>query len=342
MCVFLARIFIIRAINVARKVSQKLPMLSVGLLRFVAVLAGCLVLAGCKTPPPPNEGPLKIHIVATTSMIADTAQEIGGDIVKVQALMGPGLDPHTYKASEGDVERLGEADLILYNGLHLEARMTTVFEKMRDLDHDVVAVSKDIPEYKLIKVPGFDGQYDPHIWMDTDLWSTVAETIAEAIIKQAPDKEKTIRTNLEYFKGKLRMLNQNVRIALEPIPKPQRVLVTAHDAFSYWGRAYDFEVKGLQGVSTASEAGAQDVQELATFIAEHKIPSIFVESSVPRRNVEALQEAVESKGFDVSIGRALYSDSVGDYGTAQSTYVGMMRYNAGIIAEALIPEKPEE
>lgn len=320
----------------------ELPMLLVGLLRFVTILAGCLILAGCKTPPPPNEGPLKVHVVATTSMIADTAEEIGGDIVKVQALMGPGIDPHTYKASEGDVERLGEADLILYNGLHLEARMTTVFEKMRDLGHDVVAVSKNIPEYKLIKVPGFDGQYDPHIWMDTELWSNVAETIAEAIIKEAPDQEKTIRINLDYFKGKLRMLNQNIHIALNPIPKQQRVLVTAHDAFSYWGRAYDFEVKGLQGVSTASEAGAQDVQELATFIAEHKIPAIFVESSVPRRNVEALQEAVKAKGFDVKIGRALYSDSVGDYGTAQSTYVGMLRYNAGIIAEALTPEKPEE
>jgi manganese/zinc/iron transport system substrate-binding protein len=310
-------------------------------LKFLLLITS-LVLAGCKTPPPPDQGPSKIHIVATTSMIADTAQEIGGELVRVQALMGPGIDPHTYKASEGDVERLGEADLILYNGLHLEARMTNVFEKMREAGRDVVAVSKDIPEYKLISIPGFEGQHDPHIWMDPDLWSTVASTIAEAIIKKSPKDEKAIRTNLEYFQGKLRMLNQNIHIALTDIPKSGRVLVTAHDAFNYFGRAYNFEVKGLQGVSTASEAGAQDVQKLANFIVEHKIPAIFIESSVPKRNVEALQEAVRAKGFDVHIGRPLYSDSVGDYGTAQSTYIGMLRFNAGIIAEELTPKKSKK
>jgi len=307
------------------------------LMTILTLVCFGLTLTGCKPPPPPDKTKLKLHIVATTSMIADTAQEIGGDAVKVVALMGPGIDPHTYKASEGDVERLGDADLILYNGIHLEARMTSVFEKMRETGHDVVAVSKDIPKSELLPIPGFPDQHDPHIWMDPDLWSKVAETIAEAIIAKKPEQEKTIRTNLEYFQGKLRMLNANIRIALDKIPPSGRVLVTAHDAFQYFGRAFNFEVKGLQGVSTASEAGAQDVQALATFIAERKIPAIFVESSVPRRNVEALQEAVKAKGFDVHIGRSLFSDSVGDYGTAQSTYIGMIRYNAGIIGEELTP-----
>lgn len=306
-------------------------------LLLLLLLLFSLTLFGCKTPPPPGEGPTKVHVVATTSIIANTAQEIGGDVVRVESLMGPGLDPHTYKASAGDVTRLGEADLILYNGLHLEAKMTSVLEKMSDAKRTVVAVSKDIPTQKLLKIPGFEGEYDPHIWMDTELWSMAATTIAEAIIEKAPEHEKTIRMNLEYFLGKLRMLYANINIALDPIPKDQRVLVTAHDAFNYFGRAYNFEVKGLQGVSTASEAGAQDVQNLAELIATRKIQAIFVESSVPPRGIQALQEAVAARGFKVRIGRALYSDSVGDYGTAQSTYIGMMRFNAGIIGEELTP-----
>lgn len=306
----------------------------------VAILVGGL-LSGCKTPPTPDKVPMKVNIVATTSMIADTAQEIGGDAVNVVALMGPGIDPHTYKASEGDVKRLGNADLILYNGLHLEARMTNVFEQMSRAGRHTVAVTKDIPENKLISIPGFEGHYDPHVWMDPEVWRHVADTIAAEIIKQVPDKEKTIKTNLDYFQGKLRMLNQNVTIALEKIPRESRVLITAHDAFNYFGKAYDFQVEGLQGISTASEAGAMDVQTLANMIVEKKIPAIFVESSVSRRNVEALQEAVKAKGSEVRIGRSLYSDSVGDYGTAQASYIGMIRFNAGIIAEELTPPQPK-
>lgn len=315
-----------------------MPRLIDGVLGFpISLLLFSLFLSGCKTPPPPGEGPSKVHVVATTSIIANTVQEIGGDAVRVEALMGPGIDPHTYKASAGDVTRLGEADLILYNGLHLEAKMGSVLEKMSDAKRTVVAVSKDIPPHRLLKIPGFEGEYDPHIWMDTELWSIVATTIAEAIIEKAPDQEKTIRTNLEYFHGKLRMLYANINIALGQIPKEQRVLVTAHDAFNYLGRAYDLEVKGLQGVSTASEAGAQDVQSLTDLITSRKIPAIFIESSVPPRSIQALQEAVAARGHKVRIGRALYSDSVGDYGTAQSSYVGMMRFNAGIIGEELTP-----
>ena len=302
------------------------------------LLLGSIILGGCKAPPPPDQVPSKLRVVATTSIIADTAQEIGGDLIRVEALMGPGIDPHTYKASEGDVARLAEADIILYNGLHLEARMTDVFKKMEKSGRAVVAVSKDIPEYKLLPVEGVDGAFDPHIWMDTDLWSTVANTIAETIIEKSPKDEKTIRTNLEYFQGKLRMLYQNIDIALTEVPKEGRVLITAHDAFNYFGRTFNFEVRGLQGISTAGEAGAQDVQNLANFIVERKIPAIFVESSVSRRNIEALQEAVKAKKHKVNIGRPLYSDSVGDYGTAQSTYIGMMRFNAGIIAEELTPK----
>lgn len=298
-----------------------------------------LFLAGCKTPPPPNEGPTKLYVVATTSIIADTVREIGGDAVRVDALMGPGIDPHTYKASEGDVARIAEADIIFYNGLHLEARMTTVFEKTGRL---AVPVSKDIPEYRLLAASDYDGQHDPHIWMDTDLWAIAANTIAETMIEKVPEHEESIRTNLDYFEGKIRMLFANMNIALDTVPETGRVLITAHDAFGYFGRRFNFEVRGLQGVSTASEAGAQDVQELANFIVERQIPAIFVESSVSKRNLEALQEAVSAKGFKVNIGRPLYSDSVGPYGTAQASYIGMMRYNAGIIAEALTPEEPQE
>lgn len=309
-------------------------------LLLAAVIA--IGLAGCKTPPPPDQLPDKVEIVATTSMIGDTAQEIGGDAVNVETLMGPGIDPHLYKASAGDVKRLQQAELILYNGLHLEASMATVFEKMDQSNKRVVAVTKDIPESDLLGVEDYEGNYDPHVWMDPLLWMQVSDTIAEAIIEEAPNREKEIRLNLEYFKGKLRMLHQNIDIALNPIPEQSRVLVTAHDAFSYFGKRYNIEVRGLQGVSTASEAGARDVQELATFITERKVPAIFVESSVPRRNVEALQEAVSAQGWEVRIGRPLYSDSVGDYGTAQASYIGMMRFNAGIIGEELSPPKEQQ
>jgi manganese/zinc/iron transport system substrate-binding protein len=312
-----------------------------GKFRLLLLMAVGLGLTACKTPPPPDQLPGKVDIVATTSMIGDTAKEIGGDAVNVETLMGPGTDPHLYKASAGDVKRLSDAELILYNGLHLEASMADVFEKFEQGDKQVVAVTKDIPEGKLIAIEGYEGNFDPHVWMDPLLWMTVAETIAKAIIEQAPDREKEIRLNLEYFHGKLRMLHQNIDIALGPIPEQSRVLVTAHDAFGYFGQRYNMEVRGLQGVSTASEAGARDVQELADFITQRKIPAIFVESSVSRRSVEALQEAVKAKGWTVRIGRPLYSDSVGDYGTAQSSYIGMLRFNAGIIAEELTPPKAE-
>jgi len=299
--------------------------------------AAAFVIIGCDAPPKPNEGPMKLHIVATTSMIGNTAQEVGGDVVRVETLMGPGLDPHLYKASAGDMEKLAEADLILYNGLHLEAKMADLFEQYEKSGKKVVAVTKDIPKDKLLALENFEGNYDPHVWMDTQLWTTVADTIANAIIAEAPDKKTAIDTNEDIFAGKLRMLEANIRIVLDRSPEQQRVLITAHDAFEYFGRAYNFEVRGLQGVSTASEAGARDLQEMANFIVERKIPAIFVESSVPRRNIEALQEAVKAKGFEVRIGRPLYSDSVGDYGTAQGSYIGMLRFNAGIIGEELTP-----
>lgn len=307
---------------------------------LLAAIALALTLAGCSTPAKPDEGPSRLYIVATTSIIADTAREIGGDVVRVDTLMGPGIDPHLYKASEGDARRLLDADLILYNGLHLEARMTDVFEQMKQSGKETFAVTSGIPKEKLIAIEGFEGNYDPHVWMDVGLWQEVSKSIADAIIKQVPEKEETIKLNLDVYLGKLRMLDQNVRIAVERIPENNRVLITAHDAFNYFGKTYGVEVRGLQGVSTASEAGARDVQDLAAFIAERKIPAIFVESSVPRRTIEALQEAVEAKGHTVRIGRPLYSDSIGDYGTAQASYVGMMRFNSGIISEELTP--PEQ
>lgn len=301
-----------------------------------ALLAGLsLLLVACAAPPKPNEIETRIQVVATTGMLGDTISEIGGDLVRVDTLMGPGLDPHQYSATEGDVRKITEADLIVYNGLHLEAQMAQVFEKMSSSGKTTLEATKDIPRDKLIKLDEAGTNYDPHVWMDVALWTEVSRTITKALIEQRPDKEETLRTNLEYYEGKLRMLDQNIRIAVESIPEERRVLITAHDAFAYYGRAYGIDVRGLQGVSTASEAGARDVQELANLIVEKKIPAIFVETSVPRRHVEALQEAVKAKGHQVRIGRPLYSDSIGDYGTALASYVGMMRFNAGIIADEL-------
>jgi manganese/zinc/iron transport system substrate-binding protein len=277
----------------------------------------------------------RINIVATTGMIADMVSVVGGDKVKVRGLMGPGVDPHLYKASAGDVALLSKADLIFYNGLHLEGKMSEIFQQMTKRGIKTVAVTDGIDRKYLMAPPEFKGNYDPHVWFDVGMWSDTVGTVKESLIKFDPGNSDYYNDNAEAYLKELEELDKFVQQRADSLPEDKRVLITAHDAFNYFGRGYGFEVKGLQGISTESEAGTADVQALAAIIVERQIPAIFVESSVPPRYIEAVQAAVKSKGFDVRVGGELFSDAMGNPGTPEGNYIGMVRHNVNTVVNAL-------
>lgn len=295
-------------------------------------------LVGCGEAPPPGvsgETPeLPLQVVATTGMIADTAQLLAGDLAEVVGLMGPGVDPHLFKASESDVRRLAEADLILYNGLHLEGKMGDILVKLAR-QRPVVAVSDAIPENLRREPPEMAGNYDPHIWFDVSLWIYTLEPITEALIELAPDHRQELEARRQTLRDQLQALDTWVAAQIASIPPQRRVMVTAHDAFGYFGQRYDIEVIGLQGISTLTEAGLQDVDRVVSLVTERRIPAIFVESSVPRRSIEAVQKACAQQGHDVAIGGELFSDAMGEKGTPEGDYQGMVRHNVTTLVEAL-------
>lgn len=285
-----------------------------------------------------QSGDSLLNVVTTTGMIADIAKNVGGEHVQVTSLMGPGVDPHLYKASAGDVNRLFEADIIFYNGLHLEASMGKVLERFNESGATTVAVAEAIDPEKLQAPPEFEGFYDPHVWFNVAFWMDAATAVETALIEIDPDHADDYTANAQAYLAELAELDTYVSEQAARVPDDQRVLITAHDAFNYFGKAYGFEVRGLQGISTASEAGTADVQDLARFIAERRIPAIFVESSVPPRTVEAVQAAVRAQGFNVRIGGELFSDAMGSPGTDEGTYNGMVRHNIDTIVGALLGE----
>ncbi|RKU16845.1 manganese transporter [Candidatus Poribacteria bacterium] len=299
-------------------------------------LIAVLVFIGCdpKGQPDTSAGG-QLRVVTTIGMVTDIVKNVGGERVAVTGLMGPGVDPHLYKASAGDVQRLTSAQLIFYNGLHLESKMGDILAKMSG-DTKTVAVTDAVDRRLLLTPPEFEGQYDPHLWFDVTLWMEVVGRVRDTLSEFDSDNTLMYYTNAERYLAKLAELHEYVKTQAERVPSEQRVLVTAHDAFNYFGKAYGFEVRGLQGISTATEAGIADVQELATFIAERRIPAIFVESSVSSRSLEAVRAAVKSKGFDVEIGGELFSDAMGSEGTPEGTYIGMVRHNIDTIVTALI------
>lgn len=305
--------------------------------RLVPALAGLLVvaaLAACGGGPGAEAADDRLQVVATTGMIADMAERVAGDRARVEGLMGPGVDPHLYKASAGDVRSLRQADLILYNGLHLEAAMGEVLEEMGQR-RPTVAVADSVPRDSLIETTAFSGTYDPHIWFHLPLWERALRAVAAAFIRVDPAGDSTYRANAAAFRDTLRALDDWVRERTGELAPDERILVTAHDAFGYFGRAYGFEVHGLQGISTASEAGTADVRRLVDFIIREEVPAIFVETSIPRRTVEAVQKAVRSKGAEVEIGGSLFSDAMGTAGTPEGEYPGMVRHNVNTIVNAL-------
>ena len=305
-------------------------------LILLAFLMGVLMMniVGC-TKKDDNKDTGLLNIVATTTMLYDLAGVIGGDNVEVVALMGPGIDPHLYEASAGDITKMQEADVVLYNGLHLEGKMGEIFEKLEGKDKNIICIEKGIDHTKLLKDTENEGVVDPHIWFDVSIWIEAAEYVGEELIKIDPDNKEEYQANLDKYLIELEDLNTYVKNRALEVDKKQRVLITAHDAFRYFGEAYEFEVKGLQGITTDMEAGTADVRELATFITTNKIKAVFVESSVPTKNIEALQDAVKAQGFDVEIGGQLYSDSLGDKTTGDDTYIKTFKANIDTIVDAL-------
>jgi manganese/zinc/iron transport system substrate-binding protein len=308
-------------------------LISPRLITALSLLAA-IGAAGC-APPEPAASQGRLNVVTTVGMIRDVVQNVGGDHVHATGLMGPGVDPHLYKASEGDVRRLFRADVVFYGGLHLEAKMAEVLEEMGGRTR-VVAVTDGIPRDRLLAPPEFEGSFDPHVWFDVKMWEMTVDTIASTLAAADPANAAAYHRNAAAYHARLDSLDAYVRAQAARVPRAQRVLVTAHDAFNYFGRAYGFQVRGLQGISTASEAGTGDVQALAEFIARRRIPAVFVESSIPRRTIEAVQEAVRDRGWEVRIGGSLYSDAMGDPGTPEGTYDGMVRHNIDTLVGALL------
>lgn len=298
--------------------------------------AAAVTLTACQTPAQPVDLAVrKIQVTTTVGMITDIVRNVGGERVEVTGLMGPGVDPHLYKPSTGDVFKLDRADIIFYGGLHLEGRMAELFEKMAENGKPAFAVSEEIDPSKLRRPPEFEGKYDPHIWFDVTLWQDAARKVAKELSTLDPGSRDLYERNLDAYLAQLDELHHYAKDQIASIPEQSRVLVTAHDAFGYFGAQYGLEVKGLQGTSTATEASARNVQELAQLIADRKIKAIFVESSVPRATIEAVQKAVQARGWDVKIGGELFSDAMGAGGTPEGAYVGMVKHNVDTIVRAL-------
>jgi len=302
------------------------------LKNYTLILIASLLFFSCKKEVKKNE---KLQVVTTTTMITDLVKNIGGDKIDIQGLMGAGVDPHLYKASEGDVSKLFNADVIVYNGLHLEGKLEDVFEKMRHQNKKTIAVSDAIDTATLIGSEYFASNYDPHIWFDITNWEIITQYITNKLCELDAENAATYKENGANYLKTLSSLKSAITEQVNSLPVEQRILVTAHDAFNYFGKEFQFNVVGLQGLSTATEAGVKDVQRLASFIEEKNVKAIFVESSVPKRTVEALQEAVKAKGKEVVIGGTLYSDALGSLGTAEATYVGMYKHNVKIIVSSL-------
>lgn len=299
----------------------------------------CL-LGGCSNTEKQGTDPTKqverkgpIQAVATVGMITDIVKRVGGSHVEVVGLMGAGVDPHLYKANVDDIRKLNDAEIIFYNGLNLEGKMGDLFVRMAG-KKPTVPVAEHIPEKDLREPPEMRGHYDPHIWFDVSLWIKAVERVREALSEQRPALKETFVKNAQALLQELERLHAWCKEELAKIPKERRVLITSHDAFGYFGRAYDMEVRAIQGISTESEAGMREIEGLVSFIIERRVKAVFVESSVPKKNIEALVEGCKARRHEVVIGGELFSDAMGAEGTPDGTYPGMIKHNVELIVQA--------
>ncbi|MFG0327068.1 MAG: metal ABC transporter solute-binding protein, Zn/Mn family [Phycisphaerales bacterium JB037] len=307
----------------------------------LALACGLVALAGCGGPGEPPDADGSYTIVATTGMVRDIAQRVAGDDAAVIGLMGPGIDPHLYKPTRSDSQRLLDADVVFYNGLLLEGKMTDALVRAASAGKRVRAVTELIDEQYLLEPEEFAGLYDPHVWMDPAAWTRAVEVVRDELSEFDPDRRADYTINAERYLEEIRALDDYARRVLATVPENRRVLVTAHDAFNYFGRRFGFEVVGIQGLSTESEAGVRDIERLVDLIVERDIPAVFVESTVSERNIRALIDGARARGHAVTIGGSLFSDAMGDEGTYEGTYLGMIDHNVTTIARALGGEAPE-
>jgi manganese/zinc/iron transport system substrate-binding protein len=280
-----------------------------------------------------------LTVVTTTGMIADAARVVGGDLVEVQALMGPGVDPHAYRQTRSDIVATARADLVLWHGLYLEAQLESFLLELAETN-TVVPVAEGLPRERLLASEDYSDQFDPHVWMDPNLWADVIVQVSWAIGEAQPEHSDQITQNVNAYVQEIAELAAYSDLVLNTIPEDARVLVTAHDAFNYFGAAYGFDVVGIQGISTESEAGLQRIGELVDLLVERNIGAVFVESSVSDRNIRALIEGAAARGHEVVIGGELFSDAMGPDGTYEGTWIGMIDHNVTTIARALGGEAP--
>ena len=276
----------------------------------------------------------RLYVLTTTGMIQDIVRNIGGNHLKVMALMGPGVDPHLYKATASDTLKLSSANIIFYNGLHLEGKMVSILKKMQRTKA-VYAVTDDIPRNLLRKPLHMHNAYDPHVWFDVSLWIRAAKKVQSALEKQDPLFAEDYRNNGRIYQRKLEKLHEWVFQQIASIKKKRRILVTAHDAFGYFGQAYHIKVVGLQGISTAAEYGVRDIERVVDMLVKNKIRAVFVESSVSKKSIEAVVQGCQSQGHSVKIGGSLFSDAMGAEGTPEGSYIGMVKHNVNCIVAAL-------
>lgn len=317
-----------------RYIKRKVPVL-VGMCLVLTFAAVMTLFSGCSPRQARAEDGGGLRAVATTTMLADLTTVIGGEHIEVTSLMGPGIDPHLYQASAGDVTTLQEADIVVYNGLHLEGKMGDVFGSLESSGRTVICIEDGLDSAALREDEEEAGMPNPHVWFSVSLWQDAARHVAWELGEADPANAGAYLDNMEAYLAELDELDAYIRGRVAELPENQRVLVTAHDAFGYFGDSYGFEVRGLQGISTDAEAGTADVSRLAAYIAENGIKAIFIESSVPSRTVEALQAAVQARGFDVAIGGELYSDSLGDAASGADSYILTFRANIDTIVDAL-------
>ena len=299
-----------------------------------AVLAGMTALAAT-----PVWAAKQMSVVATTGMIADLVRQIGGDHVTVQGLMGAGVDPHAYRQTRSDIVAMTRADAVLWHGLYLEAQMEDVLADL-GRKRPVIAVAETVNKDLLLAHEDYAGRYDPHIWMDPDLWVQCVPAVVDALADLAPEARDQFEENAARFVTEARALGDYATGVLSQVPAEQRVLLTAHDAFGYFGAAYGFEVLGIQGISTESEAGLNRISALVDMLVARRLPAVFVETSVSDRNVRALVEGAAAQGHNVQIGGALFSDAMGPDGTYEGTWFGMIDHNVTTIARALGADAP--
>jgi manganese/zinc/iron transport system substrate-binding protein len=311
--------------------------------KWILATLVCLVGVCACTGESPAGGGDKPLIVVTTGMIGDIVKNVAGEKASVNVIMGPGIDPHLYTATRDDVAEMMHADLIFYNGLLLEGRMTDVMVRV-GREKPVYAVTERIDEKYLLEPPEFGGHLDPHVWMDVSAWAKAVGAVTDALAKFDPSNAAYYQKNADVYQKKLEALHEYGRERIATIPgegpEGEPIMITSHDAFNYMGRAYGLDVRGVQGISTESEAGLKQINDLIDLIVENHVPAVFIESSVSPQNIQALVEGARARGHQVEIGGELYSDAMGPEDTYEGTYIGMLDHNVTTVAQALGGEAP--